>query len=85
MAKGLRQGMKQSTHTRADIKLARVFMNLNRPKVVEADGKKRYTIIVRDNFHGIRGCTLRATNRTPLKRSSSFSRALVQMVSRHRW
>ena len=50
MAKGLRKGIKQSTHTRADKKLGRVFVDLSGPKVVEPLGRKRYTLIVRDDF-----------------------------------
>ena len=50
MAKGLRRGIKQPTHTRADKKLGRVFVDLSGPKVVESDGGKRYTLIVRDDF-----------------------------------
>ena len=50
MAKGLRRGIKQSTHTRADKKLGRVFVDLSGPKVVESHGGKRYTLIVRDDF-----------------------------------
>ena len=50
MAKGLRKGIKQSTHRRADKKPGRVFVDLNGPKVVESLGRKRYTLIVHDNF-----------------------------------
>ena len=50
MAKGLHQSIKQSTHTRADMKLGRVFVDLSGPKVVKSDGGKRYTLIVRDHF-----------------------------------
>jgi len=50
MAKGLRKGIKQSTHTRAGTKLGRVFVDLSGPKVVESLGRKRYTLIVRDDF-----------------------------------
>ena len=50
MAKGLRRGIKQSTHARADKKLGRVFVDLSAPKVVESDGGKRCTLIVRDDF-----------------------------------
>ena len=50
MAKGLRRGIKQSTHTRAEKKLGKVFVDLSGPKVVESDGGKRYTLIVRDEF-----------------------------------
>ena len=50
MAKGLRKGIKQSTHTRAAKKLGRVFVDLSGPKVVESLGRKRYTLIVRDDF-----------------------------------
>ena len=34
MAKGLRKGIKQSTNTRADEKLGRIFVDLSSPKVV---------------------------------------------------
>ena len=37
MAKGLRKGIKQSTHTRADKKLGRVFVDLSEPKVVSRE------------------------------------------------
>ena len=50
MAKGLRRGIKQSTHTRADKKLERVFVDLSGPKMVKSDGGRRYTLIVRDDF-----------------------------------
>ena len=50
MAKGLRRGIKQFTHTRADKKLGRVFVYLSRPKAVKSHGGKRYTPSVRDNF-----------------------------------
>ena len=50
MAKGLRKGIKQSTHTRADKKLGRVFVDLSGPKVVESLGRKRSSLIVRDDF-----------------------------------
>ena len=50
MAKGLRRGTKQSTHTRADEKFGRVLVDLNRPKVVEYHGGKRYTLILHDDF-----------------------------------
>ena len=50
MAKGLHNGTKQSTHTRADKKLGKVFVYLSGPKVVEPLGRKRYTLIVREDF-----------------------------------
>ena len=50
MAKGLRRGIKQSTHTRADEKRGRVQVDLSGPNVVESDGGKRYTLIGRDNI-----------------------------------
>ena len=50
MAKGRRNGIKQSAHTRADKKLGRVFVDLNGPTVVESHGRKRYAFIVRDDF-----------------------------------
>ena len=65
MAKGLRKGISQSTHTRANKKLGRIAVDLSGPKVVKSLGRKRYTLIVRDDFHGIRGCILCATSRTP--------------------
>ena len=49
-AKGLRKGIKQSTHPRADTKLGRVFVGLSGPKVVESLGRKRYAFVVRDDF-----------------------------------
>ena len=50
MVKSLRRGIKQSTHTRADLKLGRVFVDLSGRKVVESHGAKHYTLIVRDEF-----------------------------------
>ena len=50
MAKGLRNGIKQSMYTRADKTLGRVFVFLSGLKVVESLGRKRYTLIVRDDF-----------------------------------
>ena len=44
MAKGLRKDIKQSTHTLADKKLGRVFVDLSGPKVFESlRGFSRYT------------------------------------------
>ena len=54
MGKGLRKGIKQSTHARADKKLGRVFVDSSGPTVVEYLGKTWYTLIVRDDFLGIR-------------------------------
>ena len=50
MVKGLRRGIKQSTHTRADKKLGRVFVDLSGPKVIKSHRGKRYTLIVRDDY-----------------------------------
>ena len=50
MAKGLRKGINQSTHTREDKKLGKMFVDLSGPNVVESLGRKRYTLIVRDDF-----------------------------------
>ena len=50
MANGPRRGINQSTYTRADKKLGRVFLDLSGPKVVKSDGGKRYSLIVRDEF-----------------------------------
>ena len=50
MANGLRKGINQSTHTRADKKIGRVSVVLSEPKVVESLGSKRYTIVVSDDF-----------------------------------
>ena len=50
MVKGLRRGIKPSTHTRAEKKLGRVFVELSGHKVVEYHARKRYTLIVRDDF-----------------------------------
>ena len=50
MAKGLRRGIKQSTHTRAGKKLGRVLVDLSVPKVVKSHGGKRYTLIMSDDF-----------------------------------
>ena len=50
MAKGLRRGIKRSTHTRAGKKLGRVFVDLSGPKVVKSHGGKCYTLIMSDDF-----------------------------------
>ena len=50
MAKGLRKGMKQSTHTRENNELRRAFVESSGPKAVESLGRKRFTLIVRDDF-----------------------------------
>ena len=50
LVKGLRKGIKQFTHARADKKLGRDFVDLSGPKVVESIGRKRHTLIVRDDF-----------------------------------
>ena len=50
MAKGLRRGIKQSTYTRADKTLGRVFVDLSEPKMVESHGRKRQTLIVHEDF-----------------------------------
>ena len=50
MANGLRKGINQSTHTRADKKIGRVSVVLSEPKVVESLGSKRYTIVASDDF-----------------------------------
>ena len=50
MAGALRKEIKQSTHTREDKKLGRVLVDLSGPNVVESLGRKRYTLIVRDDF-----------------------------------
>ena len=49
MAKGLRKSIARSTHTRADKKLHRVFVDLSGPMAVQSIGGKRYTLIVRDD------------------------------------
>ena len=49
MAKGLRKSIKQSTHTREDKNLGRVFVHLSGPKVIEPLGRRRYTLIARDD------------------------------------
>ena len=49
MAKGLRKPIARSTHTRADKKLQRVFVDLSGPMAVQSIGGKRYTLIVRDD------------------------------------
>ena len=38
------------THTRADKKLGRIFVDLSGPKVVKSHGGKRCTLIVRVDF-----------------------------------
>ena len=50
MAKYPRKGIKQSTHTRANKKPRKVFVDLSGRKVVESPGRKSYTLIVRDDF-----------------------------------
>ena len=50
MAKGLRKGIKTSTLTRADEKLGMFVLNLSELKVVEYLRRKRYTLIVHDEF-----------------------------------
>ena len=50
MANCLCKGMKQSTHTRAYKKLGKIFVDLSGPKVVESLGRKRSSLIVRDDF-----------------------------------
>ena len=49
MAKGLRKPIARSTHTRADKKLQRVFVDLSGLVAVQSIGGKRYTLIVRDD------------------------------------
>ena len=49
MAKGLWKPIARSTHTRADKKLQRVFVDLSGPMAVQSIGGKRYTLIVRDD------------------------------------
>ena len=86
MAKGLRRGIKQSTHTRAEKKLGRVFVDLSGSKMVESHGGKRYTLIVRDDFS-------RYTSVYFMRHESDgaetfkqlLSDTCVQMVSFHRW
>ena len=74
MDKGLRKRIKQPTHTRADKKLRRFFVDLSGSKVVEFRGRKLCTPIVRNDFDVIRVCTSCATSRTTRDRSSSSSR-----------
>lgn len=50
MAKGLHKGIMQSTHTRGDNKIARVFEGLSGSRVVESTRKKRHALIVHDDF-----------------------------------
>ena len=49
MAKGLRKPIARSTHTRPAKKLQRVFVDLSGPMAVQSIGRKRYTLIVRDD------------------------------------
>ena len=49
MAKGLRKPITRSTHTRADKKLQRVFVDLSGKMTVSSLGGKWYTLIVRDD------------------------------------
>ena len=52
MAKGLRRGIKYSTHThtQAEKNLERVFVDLSGPKMVKSHEGKRYTLIVHGDF-----------------------------------
>ena len=65
MAKGLRRGTKRFSHTRAGKKFGRVFVNLSGPKVVKSHGRKRLTLIVRDDVLRYTCVYFYATNRTP--------------------
>ena len=49
MAKGLRMPIARSTHTRADKKLQRVFVDVSGKMAVPSIGGKWYTLIVRDD------------------------------------
>ena len=49
MAKGLRKGIKQSTHTNRE-EAQDNFVDLSGPRVVESLGRKQYTLNVRDIF-----------------------------------
>ena len=49
IAKGLPKPIARSTHTRADKKLPRVFVDLSGQMTVPSIGGKRYTLIVRDD------------------------------------
>ena len=85
MAKGLRKGIKQSTHIRADKKLGRVFVDLSGPKVVVSWEETVHSHRARRFFTVYVGVFSCATSRTPRKCSSSSSRILVQTVSLPRW
>ena len=85
MAKGIRKGIKQSTHTRADTKLGRGFVDLGGPEVVETIGRKRFTLIVRDDFSRHTWVYFMRTSRTRRNCSSSSSQMFVQTVSLPRW
>ena len=44
MVKGLRKSIKQSTHTRVDKKLGRIFVHLSGPKLVESQSREETVI-----------------------------------------
>ena len=81
MAKGLRKSIKQSTHTRDETNPSRGLVSSSGPKGVESLGTKRYILLVRDDFYGLRGCRLCATRRTLRIFPSRSSRILVQKMS----
>ena len=74
-----------STHTRADKKLGRVFVDLSGPKVVVSWEETVHSHRARRFFTVYVGVFSCATSRTPRKCSSSSSRILVQTVSLPRW
>ena len=86
MAKGIRKGIKQSTHTRADETLGEGFAyfawtqggSLSGEETVHSrSGRRLFTLYL--------GCIICATSRTPQNCSSSSSRIVVQTVSAPRW
>ena len=85
MAKGLRKGNKQSTHTRAGKKLGRVFVDLSGPMVVESLGRVRYTLIVRNDFSRYTWVYFMRHKSDAAEMFKQSSRILVQTVSLPRW
>ena len=67
MAKGLRKSIARSTHTLADKKLQRVFVDLSGKMAVPSVGGKWYTLIVRDE------CTRFTRVHFPGKKSDAAS------------
>ena len=83
--KGSSQGH-QAVHAHTSRKETReAFVDLSGPKVVESLGRKRYTIIVRDDFSRYTWVYLSATSRTLRNCSRSSSGILGKTLSLPRW